>query len=313
MTHRTMALMILLLIGLAGTAVASSDETAVSTPHTRALEQFNALYSQAMASGRPDAVLALAHERIRVAPEYNPTLMGREQVAAYYTVFARRFEVKEWVRRPIRAYDLGPRIAAIGGFRVVLALRDGGQRHALDGKYLDIWDKGDGDSLTLATQTWNFDSYPAIAISDALRFPEVPSVRTAFEPRVPVKDPLSFELSALNALTEDAITQHDAGVWSQFYADDAAMLPNHHAAVTGRAAIDAYLVEHAAHLPVFEKLDIRHDRIDAMGRYVIDYASHVATWRNGHSSGVNTGKNIRIWRREPGGGLRMICQIGTYD
>jgi hypothetical protein len=67
------------------------------------------------------------------------------------------------------------------------------------------------------------------------------------------------------------------------------------------------------HLPVFEKLDMRNDRIEVTGRYVIECASHVANWRNGESSGVNTGKNIRIWRREPDGALRIFLAIGMYD
>ena len=56
-----------------------------------------------------------------------------------------------------------------------------------------------------------------------------------------------------------------------------------------------------------------HDAIDPLGAFVIDHASHVAIWRNGDASRVNTGKNIRVWRRAPAGGLKMICQAGTYD
>lgn len=290
---------------------AFADETAVSGTHARALEQFRTLYSQAMVTGSAKAVIDVCDEGVRLAPEYNPTLIGRDNVAAYYAAFARRFLVKELVRRPIKAYDLGTSIVEIGGFRLAIVLRTGSQIHVLEGKYLEVWAKRSGDALALTTQTWNFDRYPEIA--NEFRFPELPAVRTAFEPRVPVKDSLSFELAALNKLNEVAIIQHDAGLWSQFYADDAIMLPNHHGAVQGRAMIDAYLEEHAAQFPVFEKLDIRNDRIDPAGRYVIDYASHVANWRNGDSSGVGTGKNIRIWRREPAGGLKMICQISAYD
>jgi ketosteroid isomerase-like protein len=307
MNHRVcLALLAVLLI-----RPALADEAAVSGIHARALEQFRTLYSQGMVSGRAKAILDMSDERVRLAPEYNPTLIGRDNVAAYYAAFARRFQVKEHVRHPIKAYDLGTSIVEIGGFRLAVATRAGGQTHVLEGKYLDIWEKRSGDTLVLTTQTWNFDRYPEIA--NEFRFPELPAIRTAFEPRVPVKDSLSFELAALNKLNEAAIIQHDAGLWSQFYADDAIMLPNHHGVVQGRAMIDAYLVEHSAQFPVFEKLDIRNDRIDPAGRYVIDYASHVANWRNGDSSGVGTGKNIRIWRREPAGGLKMICQIGAYD
>jgi ketosteroid isomerase-like protein len=146
-----------------------------------------------------------------------------------------------------------------------------------------------------------------------MRFATVPSVRAAFEPNVPVKGGLSFELAALHALSEVAISEHDGAIWSQFFADDAVLLSNQGTMTEGKVAIAAYLAAHAKELPIFEKLDIRNDRIDPAGRYIIEYASHVANWRNGDSSGVNTGKNISIWRREPDGSLKMFCQIGMYD
>jgi hypothetical protein len=39
----------------------------------------------------------------------------------------------------------------------------------------------------------------------------------------------------------------------------------------------------------------------------------VANWRNGESSGVGTGKNLRIWRREPNHSLKVVLSIGSYD
>jgi ketosteroid isomerase-like protein len=130
---------------------------------------------------------------------------------------------------------------------------------------------------------------------------------------LPVKGGVSFDLAGLNVLLGVAIAQHDAAVWEQFFADDAVLLPNYAPICRGRREIDEYIVPHTAQLPVFEHLDIRNDRIDDLGGYVIEYASHVANWRSGDSSGVSSGKNLRIWRREQGGGLRLFWQIGNYD
>lgn len=66
-------------------------------------------------------------------------------------------------------------------------------------------------------------------------------------------------------------------------------------------------------MPIFEKLDIRNDRIDDLGKYVIEYASHIAVIRNGDYSGVGTGKDIRIWRREAGGSLKIFRHMAMYD
>src|SRR5687768_16955577 len=142
---------------------------------------------------------------------------------------------------------------------------------------MDIWEQTAG-KYSLLTHIWNTDSYPAIA--NELRLSDVPGVRTALEAHVPIKDNLSFELAALNKLHEVAITQGDDKVWSQFYADDAVLLANQGTILQGRAAIDEYFSRHVAGPTVFEKLDTRNDAIDPAGRFIIEYASHVANWRN---------------------------------
>jgi hypothetical protein len=81
----------------------------------------------------------------------------------------------------------------------------------------------------------------------------------------------------------------------------------------GRKALDEFLETHVNEMPIFEKLDIRNDRIDDLGMFVIEYASHIAVWRNGGSSGVNTGKDLRIWRRETDGSLKILRSMAMYD
>jgi hypothetical protein len=57
--------------------------------------------------------------------------------------------------------------------------------------------------------------------------------------------------------------------------------------VSGRKALDEYTVEHAKALPVFEKLEIRTDKIDDFGRYVIEYGTGIAIWTVDEYSGVS--------------------------
>jgi len=112
---------------------------------------------------------------------------------------------------------------------------------------------------------------------------------------------------------EVTITLHDPKIWAQFYADDGILFPNHRPFLDGRKAIDTHFEMHVKEIPVFEKLDIRNDRIDNLGEYVIEYASHIAVWRGGDYSGVGLGKDLRIWRREKDGSLKIFRHIGMYD
>jgi hypothetical protein len=107
-----------------------------------------------------------------------------------------------------------------------------------------------------------------VAYADDLRFEEVPTVNVALQSHVRIDNQVRFELAALNRLAEVTISQHDARIWSQFYADDAMFIYSQHPIYRGRKEMDAFFEKHVKELPVFEKLDIRNDRIDDLGNYV---------------------------------------------
>lgn len=275
------------------------------------LDRYRADIVKSVLEGRPELSSPYYAEQIRLMPEFQRTVLGKTNSMAYDRAFAARFSVHEFRRDKMEVLDLGSRLVESGTFHLKMTLKNNGQTRQLTGKYLDVWEKSESGALLLVTAAWNHDR--AIEFSDELRFPALPAVQMALQARVPVRDRISLELTAFNRLLETSIIQHDGGVWSQFYADDAVLFANYSPMHVGKKAVDVYIGEHVKQLPIFEKLDIRTDRIENLGRYVIEYASHVANWRNGDSSGVSTGKNIRLWRRDSDGALRIIRQIGMYD
>lgn len=275
------------------------------------LDRYRTDYVRSVLEGRPELAAPYYAEQIRLMPEFQKTVLGKANATAYDRAFAARFAVHEFRRDATEVLDLGSRLVELGTFHVKMTLKRNGQTRELTGKYLDIWDKSEGREPLLVTSAWNHDR--AIEFSDDLRFPEVPAVQMALQARLPVHDRIGFELAAFNRLLESAIIQHDGGLWAQVYAEDVVLLANYSPMHVGKKAVDAYIEEHVKGLPIFEKLDIRNDRIEQLGTYVIEYASHVANWRNGDSSGVSTGKNLRIWRKDSDGSLRIIRQIGMYD
>jgi ketosteroid isomerase-like protein len=276
-----------------------------------ALQRRQTDWIQGLRNGDTAALVAAYADDVRLMTEHQPTMLGRESARAYHAAFLARFTVDACQRERAEILDLGSQIAEWGRFSATLESRSDHGTLELAGKYLELWQKSPNGQLHLLTHTWNYDH--AIQPSDLLRFAAVASVNVAFQPHLPFADSRRFELAALNKLMEATVAQHDAAVWRQFYADDAVLLLNHAPLAAGRAAIDAYLLGHVRELPVFEHLDIRNDRVDDLGRYVIEYASHIANWRNGDASGVNTGKDLRIWRREPDGSLKIFRHIGMYD
>lgn len=302
---------LLTVCGLQLVAGENAKPGAVAPADLEQLAQFRTAHPESLMAAAPERMLAVFAEEVRLMPAYQWTVFGRANAAAYYRAFVERFQVRDFRRELGEVADFGGRIGEYGRFTQTLVRKSTGRVYTIAGKYVDLWARTADGGLRLVTQVWNYDE--PLEFGDELRFAEVPAVRTAFEAHVPLKGGRSFDLAALNLLHGVAIAQHDGAVWSQFFADDAVLIPNYSPIRRGRKAIDDYLMAHTAQLPVFERLDIRNDRIDDLGDYVIEYASHVANWRAGEASGVNTGKNLRIWRREPDGGLRMFWQAGNYD
>jgi ketosteroid isomerase-like protein len=278
---------------------------------TAFLKQFRSDYSKYMLNNKQEPITFYYADEIRLMPAYQKTIMTKGNALVYYKAFAARFEIKEYKREAIEILDLGARVVETGLFTMTLKLRSTDKQYQINGNYQDIWKKLGTANLSLITEAWNHND--RTEIDEHFRFVEVPAVQTALQAHVPVNSNISFELAALNKLLEMCIIQSDSKVWSQFYTDDVVLIANFSPIQRGRKAVEKYLEEEVNEQPVFEKLDIRNDEIDNLGPYVIEYASHVANWRFGESSGVNTGKNIRIWRREPDGSLKMFRQIGSYD
>jgi ketosteroid isomerase-like protein len=275
------------------------------------LEQFRSDYIKSKLEKKSALLLPYYSDNIRLMVEFQRTVFGKANVQMYHTVFLNRFEIKSYNRSELEIIDLGTMIVEDGSFTQMILSKKTGKQHNMQGKYQNIWERSPGGELLLITEGWNYDH--SVDFGDELRFDEVPVVDIALRQHVPINNAIRLELAALARLQEVAISQHDFKVWSQFYADDAILLVQRQPRCEGRRAIDLYIENHAKEMPVFEKLDIRCDRIDDLGDFVIEYASHVAVWRNGESSGVGLGKDLRVWRREKNGPLKLYRHIGMYD
>jgi len=299
--------------------VAAINFNVVSQPVKRAneraiayLTKFRLEYISQTLNKKPGLLQAYYVDSVRLMPPFQKTVIGKSNAAAYHTAFANRFTVRDYTRTELEVLDLNGQVLETGTFTMRVLINKTAKEQVLRGKYLNLWiDSGSGE-LRLLTEVWNYDQYYA-DIHEQLRFDEVPGIHAALLPNVPVNNSISFELAALNRLLDETVTNHDGNTWSLYYADDAMLLAGYYPVCSGKNAIDEYINTHVKELPVFEELDIRNDRIDYLGTFVIEYASHIASWKNGNSSGVSLGKNIRIWKRDLDHSLKLFRAIGTYD
>lgn len=248
-------------------------------------------------------------DSIRIMPEFQETILSLEHSEIYYKSFFERFNIDEYNRTIKEILDLGSRVVEIGSFKMKLS--DKIDSYELEGKYLNVWKLNAENELELFTEAWNYNH--AVDFEQKLIFKNIPSIRMALEPHLNISDNISFELAGLSALMELTISEKDGKLWSMFYADDGISLHSFSPMKIGREQLDRYYEEHAKEMPVFEKLDVRTDRIDELEGFVIEYATAIANWRMNEWSGVSTSKNIRIWKRQPNGSLKIFRLIAMYD
>lgn len=70
---------------------------------------------------------------------------------------------------------------------------------------------------------------------------------------------------------------------------------------------------YANQISSMEGLQQRSTKLDEIGNFVIQYSAHIAIWRSGEHSGVNTTKHIRIWERQADGRLKARALASAYD
>jgi ketosteroid isomerase-like protein len=248
-------------------------------------------------------------DSIRVMPEFQKTILSLENAEKYYKAFFNRFKIKSYTRNIDEILDLDSKLMEIGTFD--MSMSDSIKTYELKGKYANIWKKDSTGNPKLLTEAWNYDHN--VEFEQRLKFDNVPSITMALEAHVPITDNISFELAGLNSLMEKIISQKDGNLWTKFYDDNGKSLHSFKPMIIGRKKLDEYYLEHAEELPVFEKLDIRTDKIEELNGYVLEYATAIANWRMNEYSGVSTSKNIRLWKRQPNGSLKIYRLIAMYD
>jgi ketosteroid isomerase-like protein len=301
----------LLLFNICGTVViAQTRETEKRALNY--LQQFRSDYVKSMLTSKYEGIQPYYADNVRLMPEFQKTVVGKNNALLYYQAFSKKFDIKSYDRKEVEVLDLGKRVVELGTFDMNIIAKETGKEYNVKGKYQNFWITEPNQEPILVTEAWNYNH--SLEIENDLRFLEVPCVDVALQAHVPVTNNLSFELAALNRLMETAIIQSDAKLWAQFYSDDGMFIYSRHPIYEGRKALDAFLEKHIKEdMPIFEKLDIRNDEIVDLGDYVIEYASHIANWRNGEYSGVNTGKDIRIWRRGANCSLKIFRSMAMYD
>ncbi|PIB38412.1 hypothetical protein [Maribacter sp. 4G9] len=287
----------------------SQGDIAPSKQLVEFLDKFRKDYEAMYQQGNFGLVQDRYGENVRLMPEFQETVLGLIPTALYYKSFFERFNVDNYSSEQIEILDLGTHLVEFGSF--LIGISDNEDEHQLNGKYQRVWELTKKDDYELVTEAWNYDNW--VDFGDKLRFKDVPSVRMALEPHILVNDNISLEIEALNCLMEKVIMEGDTKRWSMFYSKDAMLIGGFSPIAKGSEAIEEYLVELQKEEPLFEELDVRTDRIVELKNHVLEYGSAIESWRDDFNSGISTSKNLRLWKREPNGSLKIFRMMNMYD
>ncbi|WP_405207283.1 DUF4440 domain-containing protein [Aquimarina sp. LLG6339-5] len=266
--------------------------------------------NKAMITATPEMIEGYYSDDIYLMPAFQKTLIGKENAMRYHKAFFDRFDIIEYKRKNIEALDLGSQICVLGEFTMKIRLKNGTAVEELNGKYMNIWIKQE-TNISLLSEIWNYNHHTDI--TEQLKFDNIPGTILAYQEHLPINSNIRFEIASINHFTEEFIAQRDHTLWAQLYADDAIAFFSYKPMFKDKTTLDKFIKDHVVELPIFEKLDIRNNYINDLGDYVVNYASHIANWRNNEHSGISTGKGIKIWQRAPNGTLKIVRQISTYD
>ncbi len=245
-------------------------------------------------------------------PEYQRTLLGVDAVAKYYTEIFQRQNINAFERQITEVFNLGETVLELGTFRIEYVELGSGESLVREGKYWNVWAREAGGALKIKAETWGY--FLPVNNPNTVTMEIEPLVATSPPHELDEADEnLRFELHALNALMQEGVRNKDAQLRSSFYSRNAVFMPHADSTKSGLEEIQKHLVEYSRGDVVLDTVDISTFVFERAGEYVIEYPRFRVEWHVDQMSGVTSGKGIRLWRREPGGTLKIYREIATHD
>lgn len=275
------------------------------------LNSFHKVYKESLSNKQFNKLMEYYDGDVMSMPEYQASLINKENVTKYYSLLTKRFTIKTFDRTLVEIIDLDNRLIEIGDFSTSYHLIEKDTTYQLKGSYLNIWEQSKNGDLKLLVESWNYRH----DVKDRAMFTFSELEKSSWNDSFLKIDTssIAFELAALNELMVKTVSTHNPTIWSQFFSSDAKYIYSHTPVQKGKTEITHHLIDHCKYLPTFDQLLIGNNKIEVLDDYVIEYASHYVDWSYGAIKGISTGKDLRIWKRMPDCSLKIFRQIAMYD
>jgi len=241
-------------------------------------------------------------------PSYQPTLIGLEQVEAYWQTMTARRPVTGLVLETSEVFDLGNTLVEIGEFSQQWTAETG-ESAPEPGYYTFVWKRTGDGQLRLKADAWNFSR----DLEDAglFRVDDLPAPPAAAEN----DSDLGMLLAAQNVEDARNVLTYDAEAKIARYTQDGIYMPFADTAKVGMDVLRPHFIAYTdgARAVTLETVDVWNIGFEDLGDYVLEYGKFQVLWSTDEHSATVTGGGIRLWQRQPDGTLLIHRHIATHD
>lgn len=255
------------------------------------------------------AYLELYTQDAVLLPEFHPTVQGKKNIEAYHKHRFRYADVTRHVRTMHDYKQVDAYVIETGTFSWMMKLQD---RQPIEqtGNYLIVWEGDKRGKLRIVFEAWGSDKSVDRAHTKLLD--------TA---HVPVKNKITFRndaegMQVIQLCTDEvaaAVKKRDGAAMGMFYTSDAIYIPYYSPMMVGKQKIAEYYLKHEDPKVAIDSVHIQVTQAVPVKNYMITTGVYTVRWRAGGSSGIVTGKNLNIWRREKDGKFYLYRQLANHD
>lgn len=118
------------------------------------LKKFGSDFIEQIQKGKPESLQPYFADSLRLMPEFQKTVIGKNHALSYYKAFLERFRISDYRRETVEVLDLGERVVELGTFDLVLTFKSSGKTYPVKGKYQEFWEKSQNGKLAMVTAAW---------------------------------------------------------------------------------------------------------------------------------------------------------------
>jgi ketosteroid isomerase-like protein len=275
------------------------------------IELINKQISQAFIDKKIEIIISYFERDAICMPEFQSTMKGTDAIKEYYTAILNRRQINSYNKTVSETIQLKNNIAEVGTFSIKYKTNDG-QNSNLKGKYLNIWTLQKNGTLKLKAESFGYFHNIDNPTLHVVKLSKESSDYTFVEP-TQNNSSLAFQLKALNTLMEKSVQTRNGNLRADFFTDDAVFMPYADSSKIGMKSIRAHLIAYNSYPVSIDTINIYNVYFEDCSNFVIEYPRFYVKWHTSDSSGVGSGKGIRIWRRENDCSLKLYREIGIHD